>query len=380
MPSARLQLSLAYFLYFVTLGIVLPYLPAYLQARGLDAVWIGWVMAAGPFARVFVPPLLGLVADRRRGPRFWGSVAAWGTFAGLLVMWAPGGAGLLVAGALVYSLFAAPSMPLLDATTVRHAAERFGLIRLWGSVGYVLTSFGLGSLFPALPPGVIVAGAAASQGLFASYLTAVRIDDSPGAPATGWGALPEVLRGRAIWLLLAAVLLSRAAAGPLSGFYIIFVREAGYGGETVALTWGIAITTEVCVMSAVDRLIDRLGLARVLAAGVLLDALRWFFYAYWNTRGALLAVAPVHGLAFAMFYVSGVRALTDLVPREFRALGQGLGAAAGALGMGAGLVAAGYVYAAAGSRAMWTAAGLTGLAAFAFAVAFGRQKQRPHVE
>jgi PPP family 3-phenylpropionic acid transporter len=320
MPSTRLQLSLAYFLYFVTLGLVLPYFPAYLQGRGLDPVRIGWVMAAGPLARIVVPPLLGLAADRRRGPRFWGSVAAWGALAGLLLMWAPGGALLLYAGAVVYSLFAAPSMPLLDATTVRHAPDRFGLIRLWGSVGYVLTSFGLGALFPALPPGVIITSAAAAQGLFASYLTATRAGDAPVEGRAGWGDQPKVLRGSAVWLLLVTVLLSRMAAGPFAGFYIIFVGEAGYGGDVVALTWGIAITTEVCVMLAVDRLIDRAGVARVLAAGVLLDGLRWLFYAHWSSKAALLAVAPVHGLAFAMFYVSGVRALDRLVPRQFRAV------------------------------------------------------------
>ena len=369
--SARLQLSLAYFLFFVTLGLVFPYFPAYLSARGLDAVAIGWVLALGPLARIFVPPLLGLAADRRRGPRFWGVVAAWGALAGMLLMWAPGGLWLLFAGAVVHALFNAPSMPLLDATTLAHDAAHFGRIRLWGSVGYVLTSFGLGTIYPQLPPGVIIASCVGSLLLFAVFLSVARVEDAP-APRSDWGELPRVLRGRAVWLLLLSLLLTRMAAGPFTGFYIIFVGERGFGGDVVALTWGIAITTEVCVMFAIDRLIDRFGTARVLAAGVLLDGLRWLSYAFITTRAGLLAVAPAHGLAFAMLYVAGVRALTAVIPREFRALGQGLGAAAQAWGLAAGLILAGYLYKTSGSRVMFTAAGIVGLAGAVCALAFGR--------
>jgi PPP family 3-phenylpropionic acid transporter len=328
-------------------------------------------MAAGPLARVVVPPLLGLAADRRRGPRFWSVVAAWGALCGVLLMWAPGGLPLLYAGAVVYSLFNAPSMPLLDAMTLGRAAARFGHVRMWGSVGYVLTSFTLGTLFPSLPPEVIIASTAGSLLLFSLFLSATRIEDAP-TPRTDWGELPRVLRGRAVWLLLAALLLSRMAAGPLSGFYIIFVNEQGLGGDVVALTWGIAIATEVCVMLGVDRLINRFGPGRVLAAGVLLDALRWLFYSLVATKAALLAVAPAHGLAFAMLYVAGVRALTAIIPREFRALGQGLGAAAQAVGLAAGLILAGYVYKTSGSRVMFAAAGIVGLASTACALAFTR--------
>lgn len=376
--SERLQLSLAYFLYFITLGLVLPYFPPYLRARGLDGVAIGWLLAMGPLMKIAVPPLLGAVADGRRGPRFWGVVAAWGTFGGMLLVWASAGHAALFAGAILYSLFSAPSMSLLDATTVRHVRDgrtRFGRIRVWGSVGYILTSFGLGIAFPALPPDVIIWGLVGSQLVFALFFTATRVEDAPASKPV-WTDLPHVLRPRVVWLLLLTLFLNRVASSPFNGFYTIFVRDARLGGEVVALTWGIAISTEVFVMLVVDRLIDRFGAGAVLAAGVLLEAARWAAYGFIESQWALLAVAPAHGTAFALLYVGSVRAVTEFVPRQFRALGQGLSAAAAACGQTAGFVAAGYLYKNSGSRVMFTAAGLTGLAATILALLFARAERR----
>src|SRR5215213_5123742 len=129
------RISAAYFLYFAAFGLFVPYFPAYLRGRGLDAAAVGWLVALAPLARIVIPPLAGLVADRHRGPRFWGAVAAWGGVAGLSLIAAGPDRLLLLAGTLVFSVFTAPTIPLLDATAVRAGALRFGSIRLWGSFG-----------------------------------------------------------------------------------------------------------------------------------------------------------------------------------------------------------------------------------------------------
>ncbi|MGH9900762.1 MAG: MFS transporter, partial [Pyrinomonadaceae bacterium] len=267
--AERRQLSVAYFLYFATAGLFLPYFPSYLRARGVDGVRIGWILALGPLMRVAVPPLLGFLADRARGPRFWGMVAAWGAVTALAVVWAGDGYAMLLLGAFLYSTFTAPAIPLLDASTVQYmgrTASRFGHIRLWGSVGFVVCSFGLGFAFPGLPAAVIIVSLVGSHLLFALFISAARIEDAPAA-RPHWRELPQLLRKSSVWLLLLTLFLNRAASAPFNGFYTLFVQEGGLGGGVVAWTWGIAITAEIALMTAVDRYIDRFGTGRVLAAG-----------------------------------------------------------------------------------------------------------------
>ena len=73
--------------------------------------------------RIVVPPLLGALADRISGPRFWGAVAAWGAAIGMAAIWASDGPVLLGVGILLYFVATAPAIPLLDAATVQTLEE-----------------------------------------------------------------------------------------------------------------------------------------------------------------------------------------------------------------------------------------------------------------
>src|SRR5207244_13262286 len=55
---------------------------------------------------------------------------------------------------LAMSLFWSASLPLMEALTfghLRHAAERYGRIRLWGSLGFIAAVQGVGYLLDLLP-------------------------------------------------------------------------------------------------------------------------------------------------------------------------------------------------------------------------------------
>lgn len=367
-------MTAAYFLYFITLGLYAPYFPVYLRGRGLDAVEIGWVLALNPLMRVVFPPVLGLLADRTRGPRFWGMVTAWGGGAGLCLVGLSGDTHLLILGSLCYFIFTAPIIPLLDAAAVQRSSNaantnnRYGHVRLWGSIGYMVTSLGLGILYPQMPSHVIAVSFIAAHILFAVYISVAPTGETPPARDPGWHHAASLLRSSKIWLLLSTLFLNRVASAPFYGFYTIFVQESGLSGEVVAWTWGLAVTTEIIAMLVIDRFIDRMGTARVLAFGVCLEAARWFVYSAVESQTALLLLAPLHGIAFTALYVASVRELAELIPARLRSLGQGLGAAANGLGQVVGLVIAGYAHQMIGNRGMFFIGGCAGLLACANAL------------
>lgn len=371
-PSGYARMSAAYFLYFVGFGLFVPYFPAYLRGRGLDAAAVGWLVALAPLTRVFVPPLVGLVADRHRGPRFWGAVCAWGGVAGLLLTASAPGLPALLAGTFLFAAFTAPTIPLLDAAAVGGGARRFGSIRLWGSLGYLLTSFGLGYFFPSIPGPAVLAALLGAHALFAAYLSLPAVEEGPAVARVGWGDARLLARDPRVLLLLSTLFLNRVASAPFNGFYTLFVQDAGLSGRVVALTWGIAITTEVVTMSVVDRALGRFGTPAVLAAGVGLEAARWLAYSAVRSEAILLSLAPLHGFAFALLYVAGVRCVAEIVPAGLRSLGQGVSATAAGLGQAIGIVAAGYLYEGAGPPLMFAAGGAAGGLALVTALLLGR--------
>jgi PPP family 3-phenylpropionic acid transporter len=79
------RLALFYGAYFAAVGIHLPFWPVWLEWRGLDAVEIGYVLAAGYWPRIATNLLVPAVSDRlgeRRRPMI---VLTAVTLAGLLL-------------------------------------------------------------------------------------------------------------------------------------------------------------------------------------------------------------------------------------------------------------------------------------------------------
>lgn len=391
--SEQQQLATSYFLYFLTLGLYGPYFPSYLRLHGIEGIRLGWVLAVLPMMRAVLPPLLGFVADRRRGPRFWNIVVAWGAVLalGVLICLSRTASSWLLVGIVCYYIFTAPTNALLDASTVQllrrtgssnsSSSGGFGRVRLWGSAGFILSSFGLGLLYPQLPAAAIITSLMCAHIIFAVFISLPRwnANDPPAEQPTehpSWRDLPGLVGNANVWLVLSTLFLNRLAGTPFYGFYTIFVQDSGLGGDVVALTWGLAVSTEIAAMLAVDRFIDRLGYRNVLAGGVFLEAVRWFAYAAVDSELGLLLLAPAHGVAFAMLYVAGVRALTENIPQNLSSVGQGVGAAASAAGQVIGYVAAGYLQQNVGNKRMFLAAGCIGMIATANALLVGRLNHR----
>jgi MFS transporter, PPP family, 3-phenylpropionic acid transporter len=327
-------LAIAYFLYFVTSGIYLPYFPPYLKYRDLNATDIGLVLSIGPVMRMVMPPLLGFMADKFKGPHFWALITAWIGAGGLLVVSLSGNPTWLLAGVVVYLFGISASIPLLDSAVFKqleNSSTRYGHIRLWGSAGFLVTSAGVGILFPSLPAAVIITSLLATHLLFAFFTSICRVEEVTPEPVR-WREVLVLVRNKKILLLLLTIFINRVASGPFSGFFSIFVQEVGQDGRIVALTWALGVGLEIVVMLFIDRLIDRFGTGNILAIGVLLESIRWIGYAVSGTLLSLILLAPVHGLAFPMMYVPSVRGIKKVTPEHFRSVGQGLGAAASGFG------------------------------------------------
>ncbi len=162
------RLGAFYFAFFLYAGLMLAYLPAYLAARGLGAGEIATVLALPQLVRIFAPALWGWVADRTGAQRaivVLGCAANAACF--LLVPAAPGAAtvALLVGGA---SLVSAAALPLVEAITLGALAGhagRYGPIRLWGSLGFIVAVAGGGAWLDrhaaaTLAPGLVLFGLA----------------------------------------------------------------------------------------------------------------------------------------------------------------------------------------------------------------------------
>jgi MFS family permease len=152
MPHGRL--AVWYFWYFAFIGAFLPYFALYLQSIGMSAGRIAVLMSLGQFMRLVAPLLWSWLADsggRRVRIVVASTAAALASFS--VVFLTEDFVGLLL-GMAVLHFFWSASLPLVEALTLGHLAanpERYGRVRLWGSIGFIVTVMGVGLLLDLAP-------------------------------------------------------------------------------------------------------------------------------------------------------------------------------------------------------------------------------------
>ena len=337
------RLSAWYFWYFAFVGAFQPYFALYLQSIGLSAGRIAVLMSLGQFMRLLAPLLWSWLADsggRRLRIVVVSTAASLASFS--VVFLTQEFVGLLV-GMAVLHFFWSASLPLVEALTLGHLAaspERYGRIRLWGSVGFIAAVMGVGWLLDSLPIGsqlwvcwVLLLGT------FLSTLTLAEVRAHAGQVA---GPILDVLRQRKVAFLFAAGLLMTAAHGALYVFYSIHLVAHGYGKTLVGLLWTLGVVAEIVVFLLMPRISVRVSMRWILLACFALAVLR-FVLIGWTVEfiGFLVFAQLLHGASFGAHHAATMAALNRWFVPGQQARAQALygSVAYGAGGMGGALLA-----------------------------------------
>jgi MFS transporter, PPP family, 3-phenylpropionic acid transporter len=365
------RLSAFYLFYFGTLGVFVPFFSFYLQAQGFGAVAIGQLMAIPMAMRVLAPGLWGWAADRsgRRDLSLRaGALLATGGVALLL------GASGHAAVAVALAAFALPwsgLLPQFEATTLSHLGERpqrYGWVRLWGSVGFILAVVGGGVAFS----GERIAAVPLALLLLVG-MTALAVWQVPRAPAPagppGLQRLGPALRRPWVLALLAVCVLQQASFGAYYVFFTIDLNRMGYTTSAAGLLWAWGVAAEVLVFLIAPRLIERFGSRALLLFALGVTALRWLLTGW--AAGALPALVlaqTLHMAAFGLFHAVAVLLVHRAFPGGLQGRGQALYSALGfGVGGALGSLAAGYAWSTVGPAWTWTGAAVIALAALAVA-------------
>jgi PPP family 3-phenylpropionic acid transporter len=334
-PPARL--ASFYFLFFAYSAAYVAYFPLYLASRGLDAAGIALVLAAPQMARIVAPAAWGWIADRFGAQR--GIVA--GSCASMAVCFAalPFIEGLSPIAWLVAltGVFSAGALPLVEAITLGAPGGpgRYGPIRLWGSVGFIVVLLAGGAWvdvvpLATLPPALALLALAA----LGSAWTLPKGARHPSPPPLRL-ELPPAARA-----VLAGGFCMAAAHGALYAFYTLHLQREGYGGVAIGAMWTLGVLAEIAVFAYLPAILRRHSLSSILVFSFACAILRflvigWAAFVVW----LLIAVQLLHAATFGAFHAASVAAVHRIFPAHaqgrgqalFSSIGYGAGGAAGAL-------------------------------------------------
>jgi PPP family 3-phenylpropionic acid transporter len=370
LAASRPRLAAGFFWYFAAVGLFVPYWPVYLDARGFDALQVGFLMSVFAGLRVVGAPVYAHWADASGRPLSLLRAAAAACLACAVAFpWLDSLLAFAVALAL-YSALWNGIVSVYDAHVLEQlGAEsgRYGTLRLWGSVGFIVTSAAGGSALA----GDRVTGL--------PYLIAVLIGctwlalggQGPGtARARRADAVPlgPFLRDRRVLAFLLVSFLMLASHGAYYGFLSLYLAGHGYSRFAIGVLWAWAVAAEILVFLLGRQLLERYTLHALVVAAVTATALRWLLIAAFpGSLPVMLLAQAGHMASFGLFHLCSVNVARRLFPAGAQARGQALHGSVGfGLGGMVGAAAAGWAWSTLGpAAAFYGAAAAAALAALA---------------
>lgn len=373
------RLSGFYLFYFALLGATAPFLGLYFAHLGFSPARIGELVAIPMLMRCIAPNLWGWLGDYSGRRLLIVRLGALCTLLSLSLIFVSQSYAWLALVMALHAFFWHAVLPQFEVITLAHLREqsaRYAQIRLWGSIGFILSVVGLGKAFDWFSLDIypwalllIITGIA---------LSSFWVPDAQplaSSQSVNRGGFVQQLKQPGVLAFYLCVALMQLSHGPYYTFLSIHLEQLGYSRGLIGMLWALGVVAEVLMFMGMARLLRHFSVRQVLVVSFFIAALRWVLMGFLADHLLVLLFAQLlHAATFGSFHAASI----SFVQRSFGARQQGQGQAlyASLAGIGGALGAlyAGYSWKGLGPE--WTFA-LAGLAALAAAVIMARRTADP---
>lgn len=303
------RLASLYFAYFAVVGGLSPYWGLYLEYLGLGPKMIGVVMAIPMLTRIVAPNIWGWIAARTGQPQrilLLGSFGAWLFFLG--VIWRKDVAGL-VFFTLLFSFFWNAILAQFEVLTLQYlkdTPERYGQIRSWGSIGFVVMVGLLGVVFDYFPIYLLPWFLFFFLGCI--FFSAVSLPKKAAdAKAPVGASFIAVLCKPEVYLFLATVFLIQLSLGIFHAFYSLYLDHFGYSKSAIGALWGLGAIAEIVLFVSMPWLLRRYSVGWLLGVCIVVTLIRWFLLdslpQYWTV---VIVAQLFHAFTFGLTHAIAI--------------------------------------------------------------------------
>jgi PPP family 3-phenylpropionic acid transporter len=336
-PASLAPFGALSFAYFASVGLFNPYAPLWFQSLGMSTLAIGSIASFQAWTRVVVPYAWSWGGDHwEHGARRITllRIAALLAFAfALCLPWVRDPAQVALVVVLIFVANGA-IVPLSEAALAQHLSTagvmdvgRYGRVRLWGSIGFVVSVSCYGVLLQAGGIGWVPAATALMFGVLVAVAWRVPAGHAIATPVAeaGGPAVWTVLRRPTVAWFFAGVFFTVLAHTALYVFFSLYLDALGYGKVAVGALWAVSVAAEIVFFWRQGQWFRRWDAHTWLLAAAVLTALRFAGVALWAGIWPLLVLLQLtHAVTFAAQHAACITLVNRYFHGRLRGRGQAL--------------------------------------------------------
>lgn len=327
--------GLFYAAYFGFVGLYSPFLGPYLKSIGHSLEVIALALGMMQVMRIFGPFLWGWVADKSGRQIIWlrmGSLL--GLVFSILALSNAQSPLWLIVFIVFLNLSISGLVPLSDSYALsccEGQAGVYGRVRLFGSVGFVVSVVGFGAWadgfgFDAYPwwvwGALLLAVAAATQ---FSYSSQKQESEESHRQAFSGVGLRALLSGQELQLFWLASFFMIFAHGVFYAYFSLYLQDYHYTESTIGFLWAVGVILEIAFFAFQGSLYERLSHLNWLRLSFLACAVRFGLIAVFPELFWVVLLAQCgHYLTFAAHHTATISWLRQKLPLYLHVRGQAM--------------------------------------------------------
>lgn len=383
------RIAILQFTFFWSIGSVFPFFSLYykkvftLPDGSVNFSIIGTILFLQSIIGIASPPIAGILADKFKIHNRLITFLGTATVLGAILSAVPGIPSfysspfslkfiLVLSGALLIGFSSKPIIPLLDTEALRLLTAkygntyRYGHIRLFGSIGWIISASVTGFI-------VLKTGSITSiyiNSIFGFLMLAllgtlgIKQEIKPVEIP-----LKLLVQDRPIQLLFIYIFILSIGMNGSFMFTGVFMNAMHVNTQVIGLAFGLAAIPEVFVLLNTKKLIPRFGYRMLIIAGTIILFIKLFLFTLIGTKAspvAFILIQSLHGISFPLQYAAWVSYLDSRAHTDLKATYQNFSQLVFTLGSAAGSFLASIVIGALGVRWMMGLSGLTVLISLLF--------------
>jgi nucleoside transporter len=239
---------------------------------------------------------------------------------------------------LIHSLFYVPTLSVANTlafANVKDPQKEFGLVRMGGTVGWILAAWPLyfalgtktGPEAVALYKLIFIISGVASLALAVYSLTLPHTPPKPAAAGEGlaWAKAVKLLAIPYLFVLFIVTFIDSTIH---NGYFVMagnFLGATGFEPKNIMPIMSIGQIAEILTMAVLGIVLKKLGWKTTMIIGILGHAARFGVFAFFPTSKELIvAVQVLHGICYAFYFATVYIFIDAAFPKDIRTSAQGL--------------------------------------------------------